>query len=93
MHFFTRSLVLVMAMLSSAAAQTPCSMCSDADATLTKPDFVVPLLRLNGEENPTCREVSEFAPSAANDQVCALIQAQANFCGCPESTGPVNDCR
>jgi hypothetical protein len=94
MHIFTRSFVLVTAMLSSAAAQTPCSMCSDADATLQNPDFIIPYLVVEGEQDPTCRELSEFAPSILNNATtCALIQAQASFCDCPESTGPVNDCR
>jgi hypothetical protein len=76
MNIFTRSLVLVMAMLSSAAAQTTtCSMCSDADATLANPDLVVPFFGLNDENNPTCREIFEFAPSAPTEN-CAFIQAQ-----------------
>jgi hypothetical protein len=92
MNISTRSLVLVIVMLSSAAAKTPCSMCSDANATLANPDVIVPFLGIGDEDNPTCSEVAEVAPSAATDQICALIQAHANFCGCPESTGAVNAC-
>jgi hypothetical protein len=94
MNIFTRSLILAIAMLSSAAAQNPCSMCSNADATLANLDFVVPFLNVNGEADPTCREVAEYAPSVDDDDVvCVLIQGQASFCGCPESNGPVNACR
>ena len=62
------------------AAQTnvPCSMCQDAGATLANPDRIVPFVGIGDEDNPTCRQVAEFAESdeVPDANVCELIQAQ-----------------
>ena len=62
------------------AAQTnvPCSMCQDAGATLANPDRIVPFVGIGDEDNPTCRQVAEFAESdeVPDANVCGLIQAQ-----------------
>ena len=69
-----------------------CSMCSTADAVIANPTKIIPFLGLSGSENPTCQEVFDFAPSISDDATCTLVEEQAGFCGCPESTGPINAC-
>jgi hypothetical protein len=53
-------------------------MCQDAGAALAYPDRIIPFIGIVDEDNPTCRQVAEFAPDVSDDNGCALIQAQVN---------------
>ena len=78
--------------------EDPCSMCESSDATISNPGLVIPLLGEAGSSatnQPTCQQVYEFAKnvSASDFETCSLIQGQAPYCGCPESsTQPINAC-
>jgi hypothetical protein len=59
---------------------------------MTNPDLIIPQLGMAGKPNPTCEDAAEYAPYSSSREVCRLLQSQAAFCGCPESSKPEATC-
>ena len=79
-------LALVQILLQG-GVQSQCSLCGSAaeDAQLVHGDRIVPFLGLRGNSDPDCQFVADRAFQLTSDQDCALVQAQASFCGCPNA--------
>lgn len=80
-----------------AAATAPCPICKDGTINVSNPDAIVPYLILpNNNENPTCRQLATLGVIAEPGELvlddCSIFEAQADFCGCPESTKPDSSC-
>lgn len=88
---FSRTLFLLLISALSSVKGQACSMCSTANVTIANPDRIIPFLSVSGESSPSCQTVYDFAPKAG-EMVCELFQGQAAYCGCPETSGPVNVC-
>jgi hypothetical protein len=88
---FSPSLFLLLISALSSVKGQECSMCSTASATIANPDRIIPFLSISGESKPSCQTLYDFGPEA-DEMVCKLVQGHAAYCGCPESSGPVNVC-
>lgn len=71
-----------------------CDMCGGLGLP-NNPDLIIPFLAIGPNDNPTCKQVFDFATEAVppGDDVCSLIKSHKDFCGCPgASTTPLNSC-
>jgi hypothetical protein len=84
---FIPIIVSILSLLVAPAA-TQCIMCPDGTNNLEFPDRIVPFFNLDGgNANPSCQEVANAAEAADPRTVdCALVQAQAGYCGCAGET-------
>lgn len=65
-------------------ATAPCPMCADGSIDINNPDLVVPFLSLsNGHNEPTCQELAFLGSTTDDSKICAMVKAQAAYCGCP----------
>ncbi len=74
----------------------PCPICSDGSIEITNPEFIIPYLIIPNNENPTCQELATLGVIAEPNELvlddCSLFEAQASFCGCPNTVKPVESC-
>lgn len=75
-------LLLIRSPCTLGQSTTPCMMCPDGSVELAYPDRIVPFFNLGGDNsNPTCQQVAAAAQTTESVN-CALVQAQAGYCGC-----------
>jgi len=79
-----------------ANSTAPCPICSDGSIEITNPEFIIPYLIIPNNENPTCQELATLGVIAEPTELvlddCALFEAQASFCGCPNTVKPTESC-
>ena len=79
-----------------AAATAPCPICSDGTTEIANPDAIIPYLIIPNNENPTCRQLATLGVIAEPGELvlddCSIFEAQADFCGCPGATKPLESC-
>jgi hypothetical protein len=75
-------------------SEPACPMCSDGTSNIRNGDAILPFFGnpLDGDKS-TCRDVADYGFITSGGSSCDLVTNEANYCGCGDSTGVLNNCR